>query len=235
MEKNPRDYRRGIMIWYFIKGILINIGLFLLSFLPKIGKIKRLHRIVYLRKLSRTDGPAAAIEYARDCGIKVGKDCRFYCDMTLIREPYLVEIGDNVLISGDVRFITHDGGVFIFRKEITNIVGSYGKIKIGNNCFIGQDAIILPNVQIGDNCVVCAGAVVAESFPDNSVLMGNPAKVILRSEMFKKMKLTSKLTLFNDECSFPESDYLPTEKRRKFILDSIGSIPIRMPHKARKK
>jgi acetyltransferase-like isoleucine patch superfamily enzyme len=223
------------MISYYIKGIIIDIVLFLLDYLPKIGKIKRLHRIFYLKKLSRTDGFAAVVEKARDCGIKVGNDCRFYCDMTLIREPFLVEIGDNVLISGDVRIITHDGGVFIFRKEITNIVGTYGKIKIGNNCFIGQDAIILPNVQIGDNCIVCAGAVVAESFPDNSVIMGNPAKVILRTELFKKMKLSSNLTLFNDECSFPESDYLPSETRKKFILDSIGSIPIRIPRRASKK
>jgi acetyltransferase-like isoleucine patch superfamily enzyme len=221
------------MIRYYIKGIVIDIGLFLLNCLPKIGKIKRLHRMFYLRKLSRTDGFAAAVEYARDCGIKVGKDCRFYSDMTLIREPFLVEFGDNVLVSADVRIITHDGGVFIFRKEITNIVGSYGKIKIGNNCFIGQNTIILPNVQIGDNCIVCAGAVVADSFPDNSVIMGNPAQLIFRTEMFKKMKLSSNLTLFNDECSFPESDYLPYETRKKFILDRIDSIPIRKPHKTR--
>ena len=44
--------------------------------------------------------------------------------------------------------------------------GNFGKIKIGNNCFIGMGAIILPNVEIGNNCIVGAGAVVMNSFPD---------------------------------------------------------------------
>ena len=143
----------------------------------------------------------------------------------------MIEIGDNVLISGDVYFQTHDGGALIFRKEVPSIVGNYGKIKIGNNCFIGSCAIILPNVQIGDNCVICAGAVVADSFPDNSIIMGNPAKLIMKTELFKKMKLSSKLTLYSDVCSFPESDYLPFETRKKFILNRIDNIPIRKPRK----
>jgi len=221
------------MIMYYIKGLVIDSGLFVLNLLPRVGIIKKIHRIFYLRKLSRIDGPAAAVEYARDHGIKVGENCRFYSDMTLTREPFLIEIGNNVLISANVAFICHDGGVYIFREQVDNIMGSYGKIKIGNNCFIGQNSIILPNVEVGDNCIVCAGAVVADSFPDNCVIMGNPAKVIFKTDLYKKMRLSSKLTLFNDECSFPESDDLPYEERRKFIMDRIGHIPIRKPHRTR--
>ncbi len=220
------------MIIYYLKGIVIDIGLFLLRFFPKVGKIKRIHRIFYLRKLSRTDGAAAAVEFARDLGVTVGKDCRLYSTNFGV-EPFLIELGDNVLVSGEVIFVTHDGAVNIFRNEITNIVGNYGKIKIGNNCFIGVGAIILPNIQLGDNCIVCAGAVVADSFPDNSVIMGNPARIIFKTEMYKKMKLSSNLTLYDDECSFPESDYLPYETRKKFILDKIGNIPIRKPHRVK--
>jgi acetyltransferase-like isoleucine patch superfamily enzyme len=216
------------MISYHIKGIIIDIGLFLLKFVPKIGKMKRLYRWFYLRKLSRIDGPAASAEYLRDLGMKVGKDCRCYSSYGGT-EPFLIELGDNVLISGNVSLQTHDGGIHIFRKEITNIVGRFGKIKIGNNCFIGACATILPNVEIGDNCIVCAGAVVADSFPSNSVIMGNPAKLIFRTELYKKMNLNSKLTVTNDECFFPESDYLPSEVRKKIILDKIDNIPIRKP------
>ncbi len=219
------------MISYFIKGLIIDLGLILLTFVPKIGKIKKIHRFLYLRKLNRIDGPAAAVEFARDLGMKVGKDCRFYTAYEG-PEPFLIEIGDNVLISADVYLITHDGGINIFRKEITNIVGHYGKIKIGNNCFIGACAIILPNVEIGDNCIVCAGSVVANSFPANSVIMGNPARLIFRTELFKKMKLNNTLTVTNDENSFPEFDNLPLEVRKKIILDKIDSVPIRKPRKA---
>ena len=222
------------MISYFFKGILIDIGFFILKFFPKKGIFRKLHRVIYLRKLSRIDSPAAAAEYARDSGVKIGKDCRIY-GSGFGREGFLIELGDNVLISGDVSFITHDGGPFIVRNEIKNLVGNYGKIKIGNNCFIGAKAIILPNVQIGDNCIIGAGAVVADSFPDNSVIVGNPAKLIFNTDLYLKMKLSSKLTITNDECSYPESDYLPYEIRKKIIMDQIGDIPIRKPRNVIKK
>lgn len=55
-----------------------------------------------------------------------------------------------------------------------------GKIKIGNNCFIGTNAIILPDVTLGNNVVVGAGSVVTKSFPNDVIIAGNPAKVIKR-------------------------------------------------------
>jgi exopolysaccharide acyltransferase PssR len=49
---------------------------------------------------------------------------------------------------------------------------------IGENCFIGINAMILPGVRIGDQVIVGAGAVVTKDVPANSVVAGNPAKVI---------------------------------------------------------
>ena len=53
-----------------------------------------------------------------------------------------------------------------------------GKVVIGNNVFIGADAIILPNTKIGNNVIVGAGTVVTKDIPDNSVVVGNPGRVI---------------------------------------------------------
>lgn len=221
------------MIKLYIKYTLVTIALSILNHLPKFksGRMKKLHRSLYLSKLRFADAPAAAVEYARDYGVTVGKNCRIYLSSLLSYgpEPFLIEIGDNVFISGNVQFITHDGGINIFKKDMNNIVGNYGKIKIGNNCFIGFRAIILPNVQIGDNSIVCAGAVVADSFPENSIIMGNPAKLIFKTSIYKKLKLSSKLTITNDIHPFPYFDMLPYEVRKEIILERIGSIPIKKP------
>lgn len=63
-------------------------------------------------------------------------------------------------------------------KVIERLIYSKGKVTIGNNVWIGDKATILPNVEIGDGCIVGANAVVAKSAPPYSVIVGNPAKVI---------------------------------------------------------
>ena len=51
-------------------------------------------------------------------------------------------------------------------------------VRIGDNCFIGAHAIILPGVTIGDGCIVAAAAVVARDVPSGSLVAGNPARVV---------------------------------------------------------
>lgn len=58
----------------------------------------------------------------------------------------------------------------------SDIIG--GGVIIGSNCFVGQNAIILPDVHIGDDCIVAAGAVVTKDVADGSVVGGVPAHVI---------------------------------------------------------
>ena len=57
-----------------------------------------------------------------------------------------------------------------------------GEVNIGNNVFIGTKSIILPNVSIGDNVIVGAGSIVTKDIPANSVVCGNPARVITSYE-----------------------------------------------------
>ncbi|MDO8927289.1 MAG: acyltransferase [Sideroxyarcus sp.] len=53
-----------------------------------------------------------------------------------------------------------------------------GPITIGQGVFIGHGAKILPNVSLGDNCIVGAGSIVTKSFPAYSVIAGNPARLL---------------------------------------------------------
>lgn len=55
-------------------------------------------------------------------------------------------------------------------------------VKIGKNCWIGAGAVILPGITIGDNSVIGAGSVVTKDIPENSVAVGNPARVIRKTE-----------------------------------------------------
>ena len=51
-------------------------------------------------------------------------------------------------------------------------------VKVGNNCFVGYGSILLPGVTIGDEVIVGAGSVVTKDVPSNSIVAGNPARVI---------------------------------------------------------
>jgi acetyltransferase-like isoleucine patch superfamily enzyme len=121
-------------------------------------------------------GMKRKISFLRKQGMKIGQDCHLNT-MSFSTEPFLIEIGDHVAIAGGTVFITHDGAIWCFREEYSN-ADVFGKIKIGNNVFIGNNCIILSNTEIGNNCIVGAGSVVRGKFQSNSVIIGNPAKVV---------------------------------------------------------
>lgn len=114
-------------------------------------------------------------KYAEFLGVKIGKDCSI-ATKYFGSEPYLITIGDHVQITVDVRFFTHGGG-WVFRNKHPHF-DTFGKIKIGNNVYIGSCAIIMPGVTIGNNVVIGAGSVVTKSIEDNCIVAGNPARII---------------------------------------------------------
>lgn len=72
-----------------------------------------------------------------------------------------------------------DGATWCFRDEPAyKDVIKYGKISIGDNCFIGANVTILPGVTIGPNSIVGAGSVVTKNVEPDSVYAGVPARRI---------------------------------------------------------
>jgi acetyltransferase-like isoleucine patch superfamily enzyme len=120
-------------------------------------------------------------------------------------EPYPIEIGDHVAIAAGTDFIIHDGAIWCFREEIKN-ADVLGKINIGNNVFIGNNCTILPNTFVGDNCIIGAGSTVREQFPDNSVIIGNPAKVVMTTSMQKLLCLQNPNFLKTQGLSYKEKN-----------------------------
>lgn len=127
-----------------------------------------------LKDLRRIFAGGVNIEKLKKNGLSVGKDCWFgngvFIDPTFC---CLIRIGNNCTITSNAHILAHDAST---KKALgyTKI----GQVCIGNSVFIGANVTILPNVKIGDNSVIAAGAVVTKNIPDNEVWGGNPAKYI---------------------------------------------------------
>ncbi len=128
--------------------------------------------------------------FLRSVGVKMGHNCRFF-KADWGTEPYLIELGNHVVVSNGVRFLNHDGGVWVFRSKFPKL-DLFGSIKVGNNVCLGLNVIVLPNTTIGDNCIVAAGSVIKGRIPSNSVVFGNPGKVIMPLNIQERLVLMSK-------------------------------------------
>ncbi len=98
-----------------------------------------------------------------------------------------IKIGENTAIGGNCKILDNDFHPIEIETRNRLLLDAKGgesnlvpakEIVIGRNCFIGCNTIILKGTVLGDGCVVGAGAVVAGKFPENSIIVGNPAKVI---------------------------------------------------------
>ena len=103
-------------------------------------------------------------------------------------DPELITIGDDVVISSNVRILTHDFSVARIdqalgtpqgdsagpRYERNKIAG----VSIGDNSFVGAFSILMPGSTIGKDCIIGAASVVRGKVPDGSIVIGNPGQII---------------------------------------------------------
>ena len=108
----------------------------------------------------------------------------------------IISIGDRSVISKEVVLLTHDFSIARALESIGKHNENMNKdeyflkgINIGNNCFIGYRAMLLPGTTIGSNCIVGAGAVVKGNIPDNSIVLGNPAHIYANTDEWARKKL----------------------------------------------
>lgn len=122
------------------------------------------------------------VAYLRHCGARIGDHCQILTHVKNFgSEPWLIAIGNRVTLANGVVLLTHDGASRVFRHTVpaSSPWGNrFGRIVVGNNCFIGVNAIIMPDVSIGANCIVGAGSVVVSDVSPRSVVAGVPARQI---------------------------------------------------------
>lgn len=154
------------------------------------------------------------IKKALRAGLVLGKDFYIHSRIDFGSEPYLIKIGNHVRISAGVRFITHDGGVWVLRDRLDlKDVDVFGPITIGNNVHLGANVIIMPNVSIGDNVVIGCGAVVTKNIPSNSVAVGVPAKVIETLDEYE-IKVRAKCDFTHSFGSSEKKEYLQKKYKK---------------------
>jgi acetyltransferase-like isoleucine patch superfamily enzyme len=115
-------------------------------------------------------------------GLKISGTPRFIAKSVKFDDFNLITLGDRLVVSSNVIFLTHDysytTSLISINKQPKTDIGILGPIFIGNNVFIGMNTILLPGTKIGNNVIVGAGSVIRGTIPDNSVVSGNPAVVI---------------------------------------------------------
>jgi acetyltransferase-like isoleucine patch superfamily enzyme len=151
------------------------------------------------------------IRLLRSDGVKIGRDCLVHTPY-FSTEPYLIEIGDHVAISSGTEFITHDAVGWMFPDHPH--MGLFGSIKVGSNTYFGLRCLVLPNTVIGANCVIGAGSVVRGVIPDDSVVMGNPAQVIMKTPLLKQLLIHHKNRL--------DTHLLNSIEKRKLLSRHFG-------------
>jgi maltose O-acetyltransferase len=137
------------------------------------------------------------VEVYKRMGVKIGENCKIQFDVVIDYSHYwLIEIGDNVTIAPRVHILAHDASTFNY-FGYTKI----GKVNIGDNVFIGANSTVLPGVKIGKNAIIGAGSVVTKDIQENSIAVGNPAKVIgdIDSFLDKSKEEMSKFPVFEEE------------------------------------
>jgi len=117
----------------------------------------------------------------------------FFQPRKLPADPKFIRFHNNVVVAADVTFVNHDV-IYILMRNM-NMTGCEQHIEcteVMDNVFIGLGAIIMPGVKIGPNAVIAAGSIVTKDVPENSIVGGNPAKVIGKfDDLMQKRMLES--------------------------------------------
>jgi len=124
------------------------------------------------------------IQLMSDGHLEIGDDSGFSGVVISCRDK--ITIGSRVKVGGNVRIFDHDYHSLDYEVRSSSEDFKRAKscpIHIGDDVFIGTNAIVLKGAMIGARSIIGAGAVVSGSVPEDSIVVGNPAEVIRRTSV----------------------------------------------------
>lgn len=116
-----------------------------------------------------------------------------------------IDVGNFCLFAGEVFVIQKNHNTkrpsicsYMYRNLLGKHAGlkSKGTVKIGHDVWVGQRAVILPGADIGNGCIIGAGAVVAGKIPDYSVVVGNPGLVVKKRFSDRTIRMLRQMRWF---------------------------------------
>lgn len=119
--------------------------------------------------------------------------------------PELIEIGDDFISAPGSVILAHDASLLLFTDKIRA-----EKTVVGNNVFLGSNSVIMPGIVIGNRVIIGSGAIVTHDVPDNSVVVGNPARVLCSVDDYIS------------KCNKKENIYNVSEDFLKSIRDGVS-------------
>jgi acetyltransferase-like isoleucine patch superfamily enzyme len=123
---------------------------------------------VLRRELRPFFGELRRLYFVHVWGMEIGPECRISFSARLDKSyPRGIHIGEGTAINFGACILTHD-----------TPRGVHADTWIGKDCNIGANSLIMPGIRIGDNCVVAAASVVMKDVPSNSLVAGNPARIM---------------------------------------------------------
>lgn len=158
------------------------------------GAIRRIYR--RLRYGNRSESEIY-LDGLRAMGVEIGRGTvAFAPTMTFldVSRPWMLTIGENVQITKGVTVLTHGYDWAVLKGVSGEILGSAGKVIIGNNVFLGMNCTVLKGVTIGNNVIIGADSLVNKDIPSNCVAAGNPCRVIMSLEEYRQKRQQAQLS-----------------------------------------
>ena len=178
-----------------------------LSRLKKIPSRLRRKWILNLEFISTPMYMKRYIKWLKKQGVKINGTPNYISNSVYFdgSDFSMLELGDGCTISREVMFLTHDYAMHTVlaglrdcitdeAKEVLTSIDEKNKlldqrkIIIGANTFVGARASLLPGTVVGNNCIIGSGSVVKGNIPDDSIVIGNPARIIKKTSEWLENK-----------------------------------------------